>query len=113
MTTKSEYLFIFGCIPARILLTLFARKHPDPLNSAVAAIIALGFAHLWLNPGLRSKGIETFGAPIWWSRERGIHALLWTLFAISNLQGKQYAWKFLAIDVVVGLINFLFLKPRN
>ena len=110
MITKSDYVFALACIPSRILITLFAMKNHHPVLSIISLIVAIQF---WLNPGIRPTGIETFGTPIWWSDMRSVHALLWLMFAITNFQGKEYAWKFLALDVIVGLVNFLFLKPRG
>ena len=113
MITKSEYIFALACIPSRILLTLFAKDHYHPVMSIISLIVAVQFFRLWRNPGLRPTGIETFGTPIWWGDMRSVHALLWLLFAITSFQGREYAWKFLALDVIVGLVNFLFLKPRG
>lgn len=110
MVTKSEILFVFGCIPVRSLLALYARENPHPILIAMGLMYAIRSIQLWLKPSLRPSGPETFGAPIWWNSMRPIHALLWLLFVISALMKKEYAWKFLALDVVLGLSSVFFLK---
>jgi len=44
---------------------------------------------------------------------RAIHATLWIGFAVAKLMGYDWAWKLLALDVILGLVSFFFLKPRN
>ena len=116
MVTKSEYLFAFLCIPSRIILALLARDRLTsgegiPMWARVLAIaVGFSFLRLWLNPGLRPTGPETFGKPIWWNSVRPIHAILWISFAIAALMDKEYAWKFLAADVIIGLTSLYFIK---
>ena len=110
MVSRSELLFAFGCVPMRTLVALYARENPHPLLILMSIIYVLRSIQLWRNPSLRPSGPETFGAPIWWNSMRPIHALLWLLFAISAIMKKEYAWKFLALDVVLGLASIFFLK---
>ena len=107
--SKSDLLFLGGCIPSRILLTMFA-QNPNPIMLILASVVSLGFLRLWLNPSLRPTGIETFGKPIWWHDIRIIHALLWGLFVVAAIMEQPWAWKLLAVDVIVGLFSFFFIK---
>lgn len=106
----SEYLFALGCIPSRTLIALWAKDNQPTWFIAIAALVALSFFRLWLNPELRPVGVETFGKPIWWNQMRIIHAILWMSFALAALQGRDWAWKLLALDVILGLASFFFIK---
>jgi hypothetical protein len=105
---RSELLFAFACIPLRILLALEAKKSPTWLI-AVALAIAAGFMYYWIT-GTRKTGVETGGKPIWWNSVRPVHSMLWLGFALSALGGYTQAWKFLAVDVILGLVLFFFYK---
>ena len=106
---KSQLLFLFGCLPVRILLVYFAKvvsQLTKTLISYFALLVGVGFIYIYLT-GSRKTGPETFGKPIWWNNWRPIHAGLYLAFAYSALQGYSYAWKYLATDVVVGIVAFL------
>lgn len=106
---KSQQLFLFGCIPVRILLAYLAKnanKQMLHLMGYLGLIIALGFTYIYLT-GSRKTGPETFGRPIWWNNWRPIHAGLYFAFAYTALHGCGCAWRYLATDVVVGLIAFI------
>ena len=102
----SSYLFLFGCMPVRSLIALYAKENPgNAVLRAAAFVLAASFAVLWMKPELRPTGAETFGAPIWWNDARIVHALLWLAYALCE------KWEFLAVDVIVGLMAFFFMKP--
>jgi len=111
MLTKSEILFLALCIPSRIALSLGAREYPKELIP-FALVFGLGSLYYYLS-GTRTTGAETFGKPIWWNDMRPIHAFMWIAFAVMAFQGKKWAWKILAADVLLGLAAFFFLKHRN
>ena len=105
---KPELLFAVACIPIRILLAIEAKKSP-PWLVIMALAISIGFMYYWIT-GTRRVGIETGSKPIWWNSVRPVHSLLWLGFALGALTGFPDAWKFLAIDVILGLILFFFYK---
>jgi hypothetical protein len=72
----------------------------------IAILPAIGFFYLFLS-GSRKTGEEVFGNKIWWNNLRPLHGLLYFLFAYNAINGNKYAWKFLLIDVIIGLISFL------
>ena len=104
----TELLFAAVCIPVRILLALEAKKAP-PWLVILALAISIGFMYIWIT-GARKTGIETGGKPIWWNSVRPVHSLLWLGFVIGALTGPPDAWKFLALDVILGLVLFFFYK---
>ena len=113
MIDRSEFMFLAMCIPSRIFIALTASQIRPEIAVPLTLITGLAFLRLYLNPSLRLTGPETFGRPIWWNDVRIIHAALWIGFAVAKLQGYDWAWKLLALDVIVGLVSFFFLKPRN
>lgn len=108
---KRITLFLFGCIPVRLLFVYIAYAITDraaqKAMALVGASIAMGFTIIFLG-GFRKTGIETGGAPIWWNWLRPVHAILYGMFAYFAWTGKMsVAWKLLLADVCVGLISFL------
>ena len=106
---KRFFLFLIGCMGTRIGFAYLAKeidKEYLPYMGYLALIPAIGFMYIFLT-GSREKGGEVFGAKIWWNSLRPIHAILWGLFSLSAIKKKREGWKFLGIDVTIGLIAFL------
>jgi hypothetical protein len=106
---KRFALFLGGCIPARVALTLFAKYMPHkylPILGSATFIIALGFLYLYFT-GQRKTGRETFGAPIWWSNFRIIHGFMYLFFSINAFNKNPNAYLFLLYDTLFGLLIFI------
>ena len=106
---KRVLLFLIGCIGSRVLFAYLAKIASAtvlPYMGVVGAMIAIGFTYIWVT-GSRTTGPETFGKPIWWNDMRPIHATLYALFAYKAIRKEMDAWKYLAIDVVFGLVVYL------
>ena len=106
---KCIALFLLLCIPSRASIAYLAKNISSeylPYMGTVALIPAIGFLLIFLT-GSRKTGFETFGSKIWWNSLRPLHSLLYFAFAIAAVQKKEYAWKFLALDVAIGLIAFV------
>ncbi len=107
---KRFLLFLIGCIGFRTLLVYLAKTVSKTYllyMGYIAILIGIGFFTIYLT-GMRKTGAETFGAKIWWNDLRPVHGMLYLLFAYNAIHGNQEdAWKFLAIDVVIGLLSFL------
>ena len=106
---KRFMLFLFICIPLRLLFVYLAKtqlKYSQQLGYIAAAI---GLAMLFIYfTGIRKTGKETFGKEIWWNNYRPFHATMFLLFAYFAIKLKNTeALKFLLIDVVAGLIFFI------
>ena len=106
---KRMLLFLFICIPVRILMVLFV-KHIDknklPYLGVLGLFPAIGFSIIYLG-NYRKTGPETFGRQIWWNSLRPIHAALYFLFSFMAVQKNKNSWKPLLIDVIVGLNSFI------
>ena len=106
---KRFLLFLGGCIPMRLLFVWLAKIMPLnylPYAGGVALLPAFGFIYLFMT-GKRTVGLETQGAPIWWSRFRIIHGLIYLGFSYSAFQRLRNAYLFLLADVLLGLGLFL------
>jgi len=106
---KRFLLFLLGCIGTRSLFVYLAKN----ANSAylmymgyLALLPAISFFYIFLTDS-RKTGAEVFGDKIWWNNLRPIHGLLYFLFAYNAIVGNQFAWIYLLIDVIVGLVSFL------
>jgi hypothetical protein len=98
-----NWLFLLGCIPARLFLVLFAAMTSSPrLFSILLFSIATGFLYLYFTNG-RLDAAEA-GGKTWWHHLRIIHGVLYLTAAILALAGSKYIWIPLLIDVVFGLV---------
>jgi hypothetical protein len=112
---KRFILFLIGCIGSRSLLVYFAKttnKTYLMYMGYLALFPAIGFIYLFLT-GSRKTGSEVFGDKIWWNNLRPIHGILYSLFAYNAIIGNQYAWKYLLVDVFIGLVSFLIFHFKN
>ena len=103
------FLFLFGCIGTRTLLTILS-AHSKGWFLKFLGIMALFPVIGWfyiMFIGERDTGLEVFGGKIWWQKLRPIHALLWAFFAYLAIGGNDKAWIVLATDTAVGLTAFL------
>ena len=102
-------LFLFGCIGIRSLFVIIARyintKYLKYLGY-LALAPAIGFIYIYLT-GTRKTGAEVFGEKIWWNNLRPIHSILYFLFSYNAIIGNKHSWKYLLVDVLIGLISFL------
>jgi len=73
---------------------------------------AVGFFYLYLT-GSRKTGPEVFGDKIWWNDLRPIHGVMYFLFAYNAINGDAFAWIYLLIDVIIGLVSFLLFHYYN
>ena len=107
---KRFILFLFGCITIRLLFVYFAKNASSQILMYMgyfALIPAFGFAYIYITNS-RQSGSEVFGEKIWWNYLRPLHSLLYFLFACNAIIGNKTAWLFLLVDVLIGLILFLF-----
>ena len=98
--------FLSFCIPTRILLVALAfivgnkYKSYSKILALLSILAALFFV---INEYRGKKG--AFGSERYWSGK--IHALLYTLFAITLLVSPKYAWILLVVDLIYGINTVL------
>ena len=108
-TQKRFLLFLFGCIGTRTLLVYLAKNVNTTYLQYMGYLTilpAIGFFYLFLT-GSRKTGAEVFGDKIWWNDLRPIHGVLYLLFAYNAINGNNFAWIYLLVDVIIGLVSFL------
>jgi hypothetical protein len=110
MTPMQKRLFMFlgGCIPARLFLTAVAKYSPVyylPYMALITLGISLGFLYLYFT-GKRRSGPETQGAPIWWMKFRLFHGLMYLIFSLLAFMRVRTAYIILLVDTFVGLVLF-------
>ena len=102
-------LFLIGCIGSRLLFTYIAKNinvEYLPYLGYIALLPAIGMLYIYIT-GSRDYGVEA-GGKIWWNSIRPIHSLLYFLFAYNAIiKNKDVAWKFLLLDVIIGLGAFI------
>lgn len=112
---KRFLLFLIGCIGTRtafVYITKYAPLYLLKYLGILALVPATGFMYLFIS-GSRKTGAEVFGDKIWWNNLRPIHSLLYYLFAYNAIIGNRTAWIYLLIDVILGLISFLYFHYIN
>tara|TARA_B110000967_G_C18895005_1_gene569969 strand:- start:589 stop:948 length:360 start_codon:yes stop_codon:yes gene_type:complete len=100
--------FLFGCIPARILIAvipLIASAKILFYYSFILLAIAIGFLYLYFTNG-RMNAPEA-GGKTWWANYRIIHGLLYLIAAWYAFNKQQIAYAPLSLDVCIGLGLFL------
>ena len=108
---NSALLFLFGCIPVRILLVYISTIIPlDKLKffGVPLLLVSLGFLYLYFTNG-RLNAPEA-GGVTWWSNIRIIHGLLYLAASIYAFQGKPFVWIPLSLDLIFGFIAFIIFK---
>ena len=108
-------LFIFGCIGTRLMISYLAKivnKKLLKIMGYIALLPVFAWIYLYFTNG-RKTGPEVFGGTIWWNNLRIVHALLYILFSIYALQEKDFAWKVLFFDALVGLTAFMYYHISN
>ena len=102
-TTCRLVLFLFLCVPLRLLFAYVASVVPGrwlPLLALPAAIIAAGLATQFI----RNPAEGQFGGPTWWHWWRLVHVALYVAFAWAALRHRPDAWRLLLVDVAVALV---------
>ena len=102
------FLFLFLCIPTRLLITYLAYILDDKYKIYFASIIGIiSFIFLILYfMNWRLKAFEG-GNNTWWHEFRLIHGILFLCAFIYITQNSKYSWVPLFIDSIIGLILFI------
>ena len=106
---KRFLLFLIGCIGTRSLFVCIAKNANTTYLKYIgylALLPAIGFFYLFFT-GTRKTGPEVFGDKIWWNNLRPIHGLLYLLFSYNAITGNKFAWIYLLIDLIIGLVSVL------
>lgn len=105
------FLFLFGCIPARLALCLIAYKLDKkylPYLGIILGLIGISFLYLFFY-NKRLEAPEAKGTT-WWAHYRLIHGMLYLTAALYALRKERYVWIPLLIDVLFGLTMFSYYR---
>lgn len=105
-------LFLFACIPARALIAYWVYQYYDKWARGISLILLLVGLGLVFADIRREFGGSTdrgaFGEKVyWWS---SLHALLYFASSFMVYKANPLAWVPLALDVLAGLMTFLFFR---
>ena len=103
------FLFLLGCIPMRITLAMLPYYMDTaylPYFGVLLLFIALSFFTLYFK-NLRLNATEG-GGNTWWADFRLLHGFLYLCAAIYAFQSKILLVVPLVIDVILGLILFIY-----
>jgi hypothetical protein len=101
--------FLFGCITVRTIIAILPIYLPyEWLYYLGIIILAIGttFLCLYFN-NLRLQAPEG-GGITWWANFRLLHGALYLAAAHYLLKNQRIAWIPLTMDVILGLLLFLF-----
>lgn len=101
-----KLLFIFACLPIRILYIYLAKK-ASLKYLFYLGIIAIMIGTSFIYQSKKGKKTGGFGGPAWWHPVRNIHGILWILFGILAVMRKKQAYVVLIIDIIIGIITFI------
>jgi len=101
--------FLFGCITLRTIIAILPIYLPYewfPYLGTILLAIGTTFIYLYFN-NLRLYAPEG-GGITWWANFRLLHGALYLVAAHYLLQKQRIAWIPLTMDVILGLLLFLF-----
>jgi hypothetical protein len=108
---KITLLFIIGCIGARMLLVILAKR----INLVylqymgyIAIIVVIAFMYSYYKFNKNKEELTIFKNKVWWNKLRPIHAVLYAIFAYLAINKSSNAWIPLFIDVIIGLAAFVY-----
>ena len=116
---KRFFLYLFGCIGFRTMITLLAKNLNENRNnnaskkyfkyfSLITLLIGLGFLYIYIFGSKKADSqLKWANSKVLWNDYRIIHAVLYISFSIMALLQLNNAWVLLALDTLLGLIIFL------
>lgn len=110
-TNNSITLFIFACIPLRIiiaLIPLYIEANWLFYYSFILFVIGVSFLYLYFTNN-RQSAFEA-GGITWWAKYRIVHGLLYLIAAYFAYYQNRNASIPLIVDVIFG--SFLFVQKR-
>lgn len=111
MLSKQQRIlyYLLGCIGVRSILAVSPIYIPEnmlPILGIITITIGTSFLFLYFTNG-RMNAPEG-GGVTWWAKYRLIHGLLYVTASIYLFQKQRTAWIPLTIDLLLGLVVFLF-----
>lgn len=108
-STQRRYLFTV-CICIRLLIVYLVYKTPKKYLSLVgitSLLVSLGFLNSYLKYKKGDRGL--FDGEVWWNNLRLVHSITYLIFGILSLIKVQQHYRILLVDILIGMIGFIFL----
>lgn len=108
-STQRRYLFIV-CICVRLLIVYLVYKTPKKYLSFVGVtslLVSLGFLNSFLKYKKDDRGL--FDGEVWWNNLRLVHSIMYFIFGVLSLVKVQHHYRILLVDILIGIIGFIFL----
>jgi|UniRef100_A0A6C0IN02 hypothetical protein len=104
---KSMKYFLFGCIPARLIIAFIPLYIANNLLFYYSiGLFAIGISFLYLYfTNTRLNAFEA-GGKTWWAKYRIVHGMLYLLAGMFAAQKKRIASVPLFVDVIMGILLF-------
>ena len=114
--TQKSLIFLTICLPIRLQFMKQALQYPYSQLTIYLSyfylLAGVGILYLYIF-NKRLKSYES-GGNTWWHQIRPIFSVLWLGFFLTIFFGfNKYAYLFLLIEVIFGLISFLVNLYRN
>lgn len=108
---NSKYLFLFLCIPIRLLFSYILKNIDKKYLKYISILLFLqGISFLYLYFWNKRLDAVEAGGHTWWSEYRLLHGVLYICSSIYAYQEKNISWIPLFIDVLFGLLLFLYYR---
>ena len=109
--TNRILLFLLLCIPLRIIISIIPLFIPIKYlqyYSLLTGYLSFSFIYLYLTN--KRLNAPEGGGITWWKDLRIIHSLLYLTSTVYLIQNKRLASLPLILDIITGLIGFIFLR---
>ena len=115
LVKKRFFLFIFACIPIRLLAAYLVKQTPFKYIKYLGFLFALiggAFLLSYINYNPQ-KDMGAFGGIIWWNNMRAFHGCMYILYSILSIHYNKNVWEILAIDPIFGLLAYFIFKQTT
>ena len=102
-------VFLFFCLGSRTLLAYIAYKYIKyTIIKYLLILFTVTASIIWLYYYfIKDKTFSRLSGKVWWNNMRIIHSILYLTFAGLVITNKKWAWKLLALDVLIGFIGWI------
>lgn len=108
---NSRLLFLFGCIPVRLLLALLAYKIDEKYLQYLSILfIGIGLSFFYLYVSNTRLDAPEAGGNTWWKNIRPIHGAFYLTAGIYALKKSRISALLILIDALFGLTSFILFR---
>lgn len=112
---KQFPLFVFVCIPIRLLMAYLVKQMPlkyIKYTGGIFALIGGSFILSYINYNPQ-KDTGAFGGKIWWNNMRAFHGCMYLLYSILSIRYNKNVWEILTLDPAFGVLAYFILNKKT